>query len=90
VQTKTSFSVFACNSAADHTYRYGPTTGPKNERFGNVEKLAEWQRVNTLGLNSGSSPITRRVFRESRLLLALRCVSAVLMGLRPTNRDEVR
>jgi site-specific recombinase XerD len=47
---------------ATESFRYGPITGPKMNDLIVVEKLAEWQRLKALVLDSVSSPITKRVY----------------------------
>jgi integrase len=47
---------------ATESFRYGPLRGPKMNELIVVEKLAEWQRLKALVLDSVSSPITKRVY----------------------------
>src|SRR5260370_12688308 len=51
-----------CTTPAHSRYNPKSITGPKMNDLIVVEKLAEWQRLKALVLDSVSSPITRRVY----------------------------
>src|SRR5260370_10925404 len=51
-----------CTTPAHSRYNPKSITGPKMNELIVVEKLAEWQRLKALVLDSVSSPITKRVY----------------------------